>query len=62
MIDKSKELYLSYRDKAKELYNEFSAVEAKVQRQLSVPLNANVVICEDGAFVEAVVWVPRSKL
>jgi hypothetical protein len=64
MIDKSKEIYKAYRDRARDLY-ETAAVSHDphyIHESISVPQFANVQIVENGAFVEAIVWVPKEKL
>lgn len=62
--DELKQQYLRYRERARELYEEAAVLHEPhyVHRSITVSLNANVQMCEDGAFVEAVVWVPRDKL
>jgi hypothetical protein len=68
MIDKSKETYQQYRERARELYGTCAVYHAAqhgrnlLVEEITVPLQANVQICEGGAFVEAIVWVPESKL
>jgi len=67
MIDTSKEAYRQYRERAQELYNTYSVVHGdghgtnEILHEVKVPHHANVQICDGGAFVEAVVWVPKSK-
>lgn len=39
-----------------------TAARRLVGTHARVPLHANVQPCEDGAYVEAVVWVPQSEL
>lgn len=41
----------AYRDKARELFP-----------MTSVDMHANVQVMDSGAFVEAIVWVPKEKL
>ena len=55
----TKQLYLAYRNKARELFQDVGPVES---HDISVAQNANVQITADGAFVEVVVWVPKEKL
>lgn len=68
MIKTSKERYLQFRERAREIYTYASVIESDghnksvVISQLTVPLHANVQICEGGAFVEAIVWVPNERL
>lgn len=59
MIDKSKETYDRYRDKARFLYQDVGKIHSE---NIRVPLHANVQITDEGAFVEAVVWVPKEEL
>lgn len=56
--DESKQLYEDYRNKAKQLAAEGTDDEL----QLSVVQYANVQLCEDGAFVECQVWIPKGLL
>ena len=51
----TKRLYLAYRAKARELFEDDD-------KWIKVSDHANVQMTEDGAFVEAVVWVPKEKL
>lgn len=51
--------YLAFRDKARELYAQTDEVG---RRSVTVSPHANVQMTEHGAFVEAVVWVPRDSL
>lgn len=68
MINKTKETYLKYRDRARDLYEHGAVAHGdrfgsnKLLEQVTIPINACVQICEDGAFVDAVVWVPAEKL
>ncbi len=55
-----KERYLRYRERARELYTEEH--DAMNRRSITVTQHAQVSVCEDGAFVEATVWVPASEL
>ena len=48
-----KELRVKYREKAKLHYT---------TEYISIPEHANVAPVEDGAFVEAIIWIPRSAL
>ena len=66
-MNKSKEAYLQYRERARELYARGEVIHGEqhgtniVLEEVTVPQHAHVSICEDGAFVEAIVWVPASK-
>ena len=55
----TKRLYLAYRAKARELYEDVGLVESA---HVHVSDHANVQMTEDGAFVEVTVWVPKEKL
>jgi hypothetical protein len=67
-IDNSKETYLQYRIRARELYERGAVFHGEsfgtneVVESISVPEHANVQVCDEGAFVEAIVWVPKNKL
>lgn len=67
MIDNSKERYLQFRDRARELYARCAVMHGEqfgtniILEDVSIPLHANVQIGEGGAFVEAIVWVPNEK-
>jgi len=45
--------YLAYREAAREIF--------RLHRGVTIPEHATVQMVEDGAFVEAVVWVPRER-
>ena len=55
----SKERYLRYRVVARNLFEDVGKIESK---HIKIPIHANVQMCEDGAFVDAVVWIPKEKL
>ena len=55
----SKERYLRYRVVARNLFEDVGKIESEY---IKIPSHANVQIWEDGAYVEAVVWVPKEKL
>lgn len=57
--DETKRLYLAYREKARELFQDVGWVESE---HIQVSKEANVQIGEDGAFVECIVWVGKEKL
>lgn len=64
MIDKSKEAYHAYRQRAGSLYEsiDVSFDSPHAMKAIHIPTHANVQICEDGAFVEAIVWVPKEEI
>lgn len=62
MIDTSKETYQRYQTIARKLYARRHRRKGAVVDEVRVPLNANVQVTDEGAFVEAVVWVPKEKL
>ena len=68
LIDRSQNTYQQYRERARDLYERSSVQHGDafgardVLESVSVPLHAHVAVCEDGAFVAAVVWVPAAKL
>lgn len=43
------------REVARRLYEDVGRIESE---HIKIPNNANVYLMEDGAFVEAVVWIP----
>lgn len=59
-IARDKQTYLRYRERAREIYR-FDDPDDP-DRIVKIPLQANVQMCEGGAFVEAMVWVPEKKL
>ena len=65
--DETKRLYLQYRDRARELYSRGALFHGEqhdtneIGESVTVGVHAHVQLCEDGAFVEAIVWVPVSK-
>ena len=58
----SKTQYRGYRTIAREMYQDFSKMDGKLYRSIEIPEHATVHFTEDGAFIEAVVWVPVSEL
>ena len=51
----TKEEYLAYREKAKEMIR-------MMDSSLRVTEHANVQPAEDGAFVECVIWIPKELI
>ena len=59
----TKRLYLAYRAKARELFEErIHFMPCPSDKWIKVSEHANVQMTEDGAFVEATVWIPKEKL
>lgn len=48
-----------YREAAKFLFEDVGRIASE---HIQIPLHANVQATEDGAFVEAVVWVPKEEM
>lgn len=59
-----KRRYLAYRERAKALYERCAVQHEPYQlcEEIKIPTHATVQMVEDGAFVEAVVWVPLRQL
>ena len=55
----TKRLYLAYRERAQLLCK---LAPHLPDLYLSTSPHANVQLCEDGAFVEAVIWIPKDDL
>ena len=53
--------YLAYRAQATRWAATLDPV-CHCRERLSIPHHAPVHVCEDGAFVEAVLWVPKADL
>lgn len=53
-----KELYQEYRQRAREAFEDVGLVDSS---NIKVPEHATVQAVEDGAFVEAIVWVRRQQ-
>lgn len=57
--DETKRLYLAYRETATQMIAAGDLIDSA---RLSVNDHANVQICEEGAFVELHVWIPKEQL
>jgi hypothetical protein len=68
MIDRSKATYDRYRSRARDVYSHVAVTHGErfgtntIHVEIKVPEHANVQLCEDGAFVEAIVWVPKATM
>lgn len=51
--------YHQYRDIARKLYEDVGMIDSEY---VKIPEHAPVMVTEFGAFVEAIVWVPKEKL
>lgn len=58
--DELKQQYLAYRDRARTIIRDGD--ERLPRPEITVSEHANVHPMDDGAFVECVVWVPKSLL
>lgn len=54
-----KQRFHNYRETAKRLYEDVGKVESE---HIHIPDHGNLQIVEDGAFVEAIIWIPLDKL
>lgn len=50
------------RERARELYLHLAKTVVAGHGAVSIPPHANVQVMPDGAFVEAVVWIPNSPV
>ena len=50
-VASEKAAYIAYRERA---------IAASQNTNVRVPVGASVLVCEDGAFVEAMLWVPAA--
>lgn len=57
--EETKQLYLAYRAKAKELFEDVGPIESK---NIHISEHANVQLAYDGAFVECIVWIAKEQL
>lgn len=62
-IDKGQKVYKAYQEAARQLYDVVTYDESgAVIRRITVGNDAAVQIAEDGAFVEARVWVEKDRV
>lgn len=57
--EEQKAQYTAFRAKARELFEDVGEIGSE---HISIPTHANVQVVRDGAYVEAIVWVPAEKL
>jgi hypothetical protein len=66
-VERSKRTYEQYRQRARDLYERVAVIHGETHGsnilldEIKIAEHANVQITEDGAFVEAIVWVPKEK-
>lgn len=61
--DEQKRTYRAYRERARDLFEKFGVDgDGDIIKVVRIAEYANVQLCQDGAYVEAVVWVPASAL
>lgn len=56
--DEAKALYQDYRERGAEIARQFNDAQ-QAEAKIAVPIASAVHAVEDGAFVEAVIWVPK---
>ena len=57
--EKMKQEYLRYRERAREMFEDVGSIDSA---HIKIPTHAPVQVTDSGAFVEAIVWVPKEKL